>query len=104
MDAISTPAAPAFQGMPLTEAGEAETAVPHIQSRGERIAIVDDEKIVLTVTEQVLEQFGYSTTAFNTTARCLKEFSSGLANYDLLITDLTMPGMTGLDLARSLRL
>jgi len=54
-----------------------------MQSRGERVAIVDDERTVLTVTEEVLQRFGYATVSFDSTARCLKEFSRGETEFVL---------------------
>jgi FixJ family two-component response regulator len=75
----------------------------HLQGRGEFVAIVDDEEAVLLVTEQALKRFGYATKIFNSTARFLKSFPAAGSGVDLLITDLTMPGISGLELTRKLR-
>lgn len=67
---------------------------------GERIILVDDEKDILNTMEAFLEQKGYRVTAFTRGDEAFTAFREQGA--DLVITDMTMPGMTGLDLARKI--
>lgn len=67
---------------------------------GEHIILVDDEKDILSAMEAFLEQKGYRVSAFTRADEAFTAFSKQGA--DLVITDMTMPGMTGLDLARKI--
>ncbi|MBN2322852.1 MAG: PAS domain S-box protein [Spirochaetes bacterium] len=66
----------------------------------ESILVVDDEKLVLSVIKTILAGLGYSVEAHNCGVDALKSFDRKPAGYDLVITDLTMPGTTGLELAK----
>jgi CheY-like chemotaxis protein len=65
----------------------------------EHILLVDDEDVVLELTEEILEELGYTVTTRNSVSEALKTFRENPDTFDLLITDLTMPGMTGKELA-----
>jgi FixJ family two-component response regulator len=75
----------------------------HHSARGERIAIVDDEQAMATVTATVLDRAGYSTVAYTSPARFLKAFDANPERIDLLVADVVMPGITGIQLVRKLR-
>ena len=49
-----------------------------------------------------LEHLGYSVTAFTNSAEALEAFKSKPKGFDLVITDMTMPGLTGLELSLEL--
>ena len=51
--------------------------------------------------QAVLERLGYSVTAMTDATEALKTFSSDPSRFDLVITDQTMPRMTGVQLAKS---
>ncbi|MCP4693982.1 MAG: response regulator, partial [Desulfobacterales bacterium] len=61
----------------------------------ERILIVDDEKDVIRVEGEMLERLGYKTTACNSGVAALQTFRDDPFAFDLVITDFTMPTMTG---------
>lgn len=65
----------------------------------ERILFVDDEPMLATMGKRLLEQHGYQVTAFSNSIEALAELESYPGEYDLLITDDTMPGLTGRELA-----
>jgi signal transduction histidine kinase len=69
----------------------------------EHILIVDDEEMLVDMTRQVLEQLGYTVSAYTDSAQALKAFLACPGSYDLLITDMTMPGMTGTGLAKAVK-
>jgi PAS domain S-box-containing protein len=65
-----------------------------------RILLVDDEAEIVQMTVQMLELLGYMPEAVNSSMEALARFQENPDAFDLLITDLTMPQMTGLDLSR----
>jgi len=78
----------------------AAAAAPAAATRGEgRVLVVDDEVMIVNLTARVLARRGYDVTTATTPAAALDMVSSGARPFDLLITDQTMPGMTGLALA-----
>jgi len=70
----------------------------------EQILLVDDEPSVLELESQMLQFFGYKTTGFTESTQVLHELEKNPNKYDLLITDLTMPNLTGMQLAELVRL
>jgi CheY-like chemotaxis protein len=64
----------------------------------EHILIVDDEYLILELTKKILEKLGYTVTSRNSGTKALKTFRENPDTFDLLITDLTMPGMKGTEL------
>ncbi len=72
------------------------------QGRGERILFVDDEQNLAAVTEKVLTRIGYQVTRFSRSIEALEHFRAHPDDFDLVITDLAMPGMSGTDLASAI--
>ncbi|MFZ0931989.1 MAG: response regulator [Syntrophobacteraceae bacterium] len=58
---------------------------------------------IRAMSTQVLGQLGYQVTTAGDGQHALEIFSSGSDQFDLLITDYTMPGLTGIDLIREIR-
>ncbi len=65
----------------------------------ERILLVDDDGVLLETEERILLRLGYSVVPVQSSIRALEEFKRQPHKFDLVITDQTMPRMTGLDLA-----
>ena len=70
------------------------------QGRGEKILLVDDEELVVSMMEQMLDRMGYRVTSCTGSLAGLEVLNNQPGYFDLLITDMTMPDMTGADLAR----
>ncbi|MGB7437115.1 MAG: PAS domain S-box protein [Candidatus Acidiferrum sp.] len=70
---------------------------------GERILFVDDEGVLLFVGTMSLEQNGYKVTGMPDGEAALRELLQNPAAYDAVLTDLSMPGMSGLQLAHQIR-
>ncbi len=70
---------------------------------GQSIVIVDDELPVAELGREILVNLGYRVAVYNDPYQAYQELSVADMAIDLLITDLTMPGMGGLDLAKKLR-
>ncbi|MGA2935936.1 MAG: PAS domain S-box protein, partial [Syntrophobacteraceae bacterium] len=80
---------------------EATMQVEDLLLRGsERILLVDDESAVTGVVTELLETLGYKVTSRADSVDALEVFRSSPGGFDLVITDYTMPKLTGLDFAR----
>jgi PAS domain S-box-containing protein len=73
-----------------------------VVSGNERILLVDDELPIVKMGSQTLERLGYAVTARTSSIEALALFRSRPNDFDLVITDMTMPNMTGADLAAEL--
>jgi len=78
---------------------------PEIPAGGsERILFVDDEKMLADIGQKVLERLGYDVVSRTSPIEALELFKAKPDGFDLVITDQTMPGMTGDALAKELML
>ena len=66
----------------------------------ERILFVDDEKYVVDFSEIMLASMGYSVVGFTDSEAALEAFKNDPDDFDLVVTDLTMPYLTGKQLTR----
>jgi PAS domain S-box-containing protein len=66
----------------------------------ERILLIDDEELLVDVGKSMLERLGYQVTTRSSSLDALETFQNQPQDFDAIITDQTMPGMTGFDLAR----
>lgn len=69
---------------------------------GERILLVEDEPSVLEVGKRLLESLGYTVIACGSSVEALEAFRREPDRYDLVISDMTMPLMTGDRLAKKI--
>ncbi len=65
----------------------------------ERILLVDDDRAIVEMQQQKLFHLGYEVTACYDSVECLRTFEQRPQYFDVLITDMTMPGMAGDTLA-----
>lgn len=77
-----------------------ETAI--IKTGSERILLVDDEEPIAGLERQMLERLGYTVTERISSVEALRTFKENPGAFDLVITDMTMPNMTGDRLAKEL--
>jgi len=66
----------------------------------ERILFVDDEKILVSIGQKILGFLGYKVVARTSSLEALELFKAKPENFDLVITDITMPDMSGIELAK----
>jgi two-component system, cell cycle sensor histidine kinase and response regulator CckA len=69
----------------------------------ERILFVDDENIIVKLNKSALEFLGYKVTGMTNSLEALAEFSAHADEYDLLITDQTMPDLSGVELSQEIQ-
>ena len=89
---------PAADG--VAEEPAAKPAV--MRGRGERVLYVDDDNALVFLITRMLSRLGYRVTGFTDAAEALKSFRSRPNDFDVVVTDVTMPGMAGPELAREL--
>ena len=68
-----------------------------IKGGSENIMVIDDDEAILSITKDVLEKFGYQVTAYLKSPAALDAFEQHPLDFDLIITDMTMPGIPGDD-------
>ena len=68
----------------------------------ERILFIDDELAIVKMNGQILERLGYQVTVRTSSVEALELFRSKSDDFDLVITDMTMPNMNGDELAMEL--
>ena len=73
-----------------------------LQGKGEQILVVDDEEQIRRVIAKMLTKNGYRVATFADGVQALKEFQQNPELFDLVITDMTMPSMTGAELAQKI--
>jgi len=93
---------PAVFGQEVPETPPKRRTMPSAQLSG-RVLLVDDEHMVARFMHELLQGWGLQVTALTSAVEARQAFTRGPQDYDLLLTDYTMPRMTGLDLARALR-
>ncbi|MCP4691565.1 MAG: response regulator [Desulfobacterales bacterium] len=80
-----------------------ETIKNDCKTGSERILLVDDDKLIVNMVKLTAERLGYRVTAHCSGADALEAFRTGPDQYDIVITDMTMPHMTGDRLAEELK-
>ncbi|MBN2108657.1 MAG: response regulator, partial [Deltaproteobacteria bacterium] len=75
---------------------------PEAPTGTERILFVDDEELIVEAGRAMLQTLGYDVVTANEPHSALEIFRERPGNFDLVITDYTMPGMNGFDLAREI--
>jgi PAS domain S-box-containing protein len=70
-----------------------ENIMPH--GKGENILIVDDKEFFLEIFKDGLDGIGYKATTCNSSLKALEIFKNNKEKYNLVITDQSMPDMTG---------
>ncbi|HLP03641.1 MAG TPA: PAS domain S-box protein [Opitutaceae bacterium] len=80
-----------------------ETVSIIVPGNGETIAVIDDEKSVAAFVGARLDQLKYRTIAFNDPREALAAIQAEPSRFDLVVTDFTMPHLTGRDLVEALR-
>lgn len=90
-----------FPLLESVEPAESEPS-PALPGGSERILLVDDEQDLAEALKKMLETLGYQVTAVTGSPEALGIFGGQPEAFDLVITDYTMPKMTGTELAREI--
>ena len=66
-----------------------------------RILYLDDEEPLVFLMRRMLEHLGHRISAFTRSEEALAAFTAAPAEFDLVLTDMSMPGMSGVEFAQS---
>lgn len=88
---------------PSEERARQLTPLNSPRGKGERILYVDDEVSVCQFVRQALELLGYEVHAHSHPVEALEKFRHNSYDYDLVVTDLNMPKVNGIDLSRRIQ-
>jgi signal transduction histidine kinase len=92
---------PATASSEISGASLPQTEAP--RAGGERVAYVDDDEVVQLMVHRVLERAGFSVVSFSEPEALIRALRADPVCYDLLVTDYSMPGKNGLQVAREVR-
>ena len=81
---------------------KADHVAPLPRGNGERVLLVEDEKSLMLLTEEMLAALNYEPAGFSSPAEALEEFRLDPSRFDVVVLDQLMPGMTGTELARQI--
>ena len=87
---------PKFEG----EISPVEETLAQLPGGAERILFVDDEDAMVDTIPSMLRMLGYEVESKKSSIECLNVFRDNPEAFDLLITDMTMPNITGVDLSK----
>jgi CheY-like chemotaxis protein len=76
-------------------------AITH-RGHGESVLYIDDDDVMVVMVERLLERLGYAVTCLHDPARAIEVVSVAPHAFDIVVTDLNMPELSGLDVARAL--
>lgn len=94
---------PSVEEKPKNEQREAGAVESYPQDRGGRILIVDDEKFILKTASGILENSGLDVITAESSMEALDLYAAQFNSISAVILDLSMPGMSGLDLFEKLK-
>ena len=91
--------------LPCAASQEEPTAIQPIAlpTGNERILLVDDEEVLAAMGKQMLKHLGYRVTVRTNSSDALNTFQSHPYDFDIVISDRTMPRMTGFELAEQIK-
>jgi signal transduction histidine kinase/ActR/RegA family two-component response regulator len=92
-----------FPAVGDTSAEAVPTPATETRGHGEHVLCVDDEEAIVDVATQLLQRLGYRVTGVEDAGRALEDFRSRPYEYAVVVTDLSMPGLSGIELARRIR-
>jgi len=81
----------------------AETVQELPRGNGQTVMIVDDERALVALAEEMLAELGYEPVGFDSSPAALAAFQVAPERFDLILTDEAMPDLTGTELARHFR-
>ena len=89
---------------PVVESQQLEipAIVPDLPRGNEKILFLDDDEMLTNVWSEMLTEYGYQVDTMTSSTETLKLFKANPDYFDLLITDQTMPDMTGQELIREI--
>jgi PAS domain S-box-containing protein len=88
---------------PETKRAEIATLKQAAQGRGRRVMYIDDEDSLVFLMTRMLQKSGYQVTGFTDPEQALQVLREQPDAFDVIVTDLSMPGLSGFHVARAIR-
>ena len=93
--------------LPVAQGGVATeppaTDAPRVQSgAGKHVLYVDDDEAMVFLVKRMLEDLGYRVSSFDRPNEAMEAVRARPFDFDLIVTDFNMPGLSGLEVAREL--
>ncbi|MBK7471540.1 MAG: response regulator [Betaproteobacteria bacterium] len=93
---------------PHVQDGAADSSTPGTvglasAGRGQHILYLDDDEAQVFLIKRMLERWGYRVSAYLEQREALDALLGSDQHFDLMVTDFNMPGISGLDVARTIR-
>jgi CheY-like chemotaxis protein len=89
---------------------EGEVSAPTVEEartlprgNGETVMIVDDERALVDLAEEIVARLGYEPVGFESSSAALRAFQAAPHRFDVVLTDESMPELIGTELAREVR-
>jgi DNA-binding NtrC family response regulator len=82
---------------------EQSSPAPAAQQKNAAILLIDDEEDILSIFKNSLKAAGYSTYGFINPIAAFEHFKQNPKAYQIIITDVRMPGMSGFELVKEIR-
>ena len=73
------------------------------RGHGERVLYIDDDDVMVVMVERLLQRLGYVATCLQDPVHAVEAVRAAPQAFDVVVTDLNMPGLSGLDVARALQ-
>ena len=89
--------------LPLVTSAELERVEPEAERFGKSVVLVDDDEAVLETTTMLLERFGCRVWPFSSPVKALGFCEASDSKINLVISDVMMPEMSGIELVRKIR-
>jgi CheY-like chemotaxis protein len=80
-----------------------ETSKGLPRGRGETVMIVDDERPLVALAEEIIAELGYEPVGCDSSSAALQAFRAAPERFDVVLTDESMPDLIGTDLAQAIR-
>lgn len=87
--------------VPANDVAPTRPPTPEPRAGGVRVLFVDDEPLLVSVGQRMLTRFGHTVSGFPDPVAALEAFSAAPDDFDVVVTDLAMPRLSGTDLTRA---
>ena len=94
---------PAVNALPAAVVAPPVRTQQPAPSNARRVMYIDDEEALVFLMSRVLQRSGYQVSGFHNPEQALQVLQERAGDFDVVVTDLSMPGMSGFQLARAIK-
>lgn len=81
--------------------GREDHGLDSFRANGERVLFLDDEEPIVLLASRMLKRLGFQVETHTNASHAMESFRRAPGSFDLVLTDLSMPGASGLEFARA---